>query len=386
MQKMAVPILMLAASLLSSGPASSDPYRTGLPPCPPDADPPGDGSCDPLAFSDGNRIRKEDGGTIDPRSHEGRQIEDILARQRREAEENAAQGELLWRMTHAKDAAGAESILQEAREKDSNAGTPNRIFYTGRKSPQRQDAETVRLREALAALNRGENLSAEQQALVQSHFPEGVMFMSQDEYHHAVMTAPETLKQGVVTVEPTGRVDIHTKVGVRSTNGGGDDESYRFPDGRLYNRKDGTPIKPDDRAGQKIIGMLEDHQARVEPEAERGARLAGAKAAPSPKKEIAAERAASWKATRGDPAFTFSNGNQIRRKGGAPIHTDSVEGKQIEAILERQRRDRVANEAQSELYWRVTRAKNAHEALAILKTAKEKDPNAGTKNTYYKKK
>ncbi|MBI4347590.1 MAG: hypothetical protein HY553_12095 [Elusimicrobia bacterium] len=324
-------------SLWSSAHArASEASEAGLPPCPLETAPPADGACDPLAFSNGNRIRRDDGTFIDPRSHEGLQIERILARQRRDREENAAQEEFFRRLTGAANAAEAERILQEAREKGHGVGTPNRIVYGGSK-----DAETP---------------------------------------------AFERAAQGSAETEPSPRARPRPEEGSPEPARAAPDESYRFPDGRLYSRKDGTLLRPDDPESSPIIEMIADFRARAEPEEEPSSNSSAAKAPKSRRPETAAERAKVWKKVRGNPDYTFSNGNQIRRKGGEPIRTDSAEGKQIQAILDRQRRDREANRAQKDLFWKMTRAKDAFEALSILKEAKAKDPNAGTPNTVLRKK
>lgn len=62
--------------------------------------------------------------------------------------------------------------------------------------------------------------------------------------------------------------------------------------------------------------------------------------------------------------FRFSNGTLIYRGGSRePIDPRSPEGRTIEAILERQHRDREANARQRERFWAITRGSAVPKAV-----------------------
>lgn len=79
------------------------------------------------------------------------------------------------------------------------------------------DSESILLKLALLRLYHNLPLFREEELLISKHFPDGVMFLTKAQYQYAVLHAPKTLTKGVVTVLHNGTVDIHTKVGVRST-------------------------------------------------------------------------------------------------------------------------------------------------------------------------
>ena len=76
----------------------------------------------------------------------------------------------------------------------------------------------------------------------------------------------------------------------------------------------------------------------------------------------------------------FSNNNVIFKNEKA-INPKSDEGKTIQAILDRQKRDRAVNAEQKKLFSAITGAKNAAEAIKIRSAAMSQNPNVGTHNT-----
>lgn len=75
----------------------------------------------------------------------------------------------------------------------------------------------------------------------------------------------------------------------------------------------------------------------------------------------------------------LSNNNVIF-KDNKPIKPDSKEGQQIEAILDRQRITKAANQEQSKMFWQMRNASTATEAMAIRQNAMKANPTVGTFN------
>lgn len=82
--------------------------------------------------------------------------------------------------------------------------------------------------------------------------------------------------------------------------------------------------------------------------------------------------------------YVFSGGMQIKR-GGERIKTSSEEGKQIEKQLWWQQRAREINAAQKQMFWAVTRAPNANQALIEKYSRTQDNPNIGTFQQIYSK-